>query len=104
MGEGAVRWLLLMMFNISVQTSCDSLTCRLYYVLLTTIIDLYVTYSFVSFMEDFEKTPLVNSSDGCYLPLLKILIDDGTCTHFNTLFCTSDKNYFRIGILLLQYL
>ena len=69
-----------------------------------TIQDLYVPYPFVSFMEDFEKTPLVNSSDGCYLPLLKILIDDGTCTHFNTLFCTSDKNYFRIGILLLQYL
>ena len=40
MGEG-VRWLLLMMFNISVQTSCDSLAGRPYYVLLTTI---YVTY------------------------------------------------------------
>ena len=69
-----------------------------------TIQDLYVAHSFVSFMEDFEKNPLVSDPDGHHLPLLKILIDDGICTHFNTLFCTSDKNYFRIGILLLQYL
>ena len=52
-----------------------------------TIQDLYVTYSFVSFMEDFEKNPLVSDPDGHHLPLLKILIDDGICTHFNTLSC-----------------
>ncbi|PAV18057.1 hypothetical protein PNOK_0654300 [Pyrrhoderma noxium] len=39
--------------------------------------DLYVTYSFVYFIGDFEKNLLVSNSDGRYLPLLKILIDDG---------------------------
>ena len=36
---------------------------------------------------DFEKNPLVSNSDGRYLPLLKILIDDGMCIHFHSLEC-----------------
>ena len=71
-----------------------------------TIQDLYVTYSFVYFIGDFEKNPLVSNSDGRYLPLLKILIDDGMCTHFHSLFCIqiTKNKHFRFGILLLQYL
>ena len=52
-----------------------------------TIQDLYVTYLFVPFIGDFEKNPLVSNSDGRYLPLLKILIDDGMCIHFHSLEC-----------------
>ena len=71
-----------------------------------TIQDLYVTYSFVYFIGDFSQNPLVSNSDGRYLPLLKILIDDGICAHFHSLLCIqmTKNKYFRFGVLLLQYL